>query len=195
MASSTPAPALRDGFHRPLDGSALVVARLLAARVLVTGLPGEFAGFVVEPFPGAVAPPQVFRGGKFVQGRSAARPGRTVRFGRGTGMRRRSTRTRRARRVPPRNRWLAATRRRPGGGCPWPPPPPAEVRLVEQEVVGPASSPRAWPACPNDDPARREAVFAADLRVSVPSGAGDGRGDVVCRRSRLRSGSSCSIGS
>ena len=54
-----------------------------------------------------------------------------------------------------------------------------KVRLVAQEVVGPLSLPAHGQLAPNDDPPGREAVFAADLRVRVPSGAGDRRGDVV----------------
>ena len=174
-----PAPAPRDRLHRPLDGGALVVAGLLAAGVLVTGLPGELAGCVVEPFPGAVAPPQVFRGGKFVQADlplDRGGPSGSVVEQEGVAIRREHEGHVEGFRVsdgllqPAADRVVVVLglhhRQR-------------KVRLVEQEVVGPLPLPAHGQLAPNDDPAGREAVFAADLRVGVPSGAGDGRGDVV----------------
>ena len=174
-----PAPAPGDGLHRPLDGRALVVAELLAAGVLVARLEGEPAGFVVEPLPGPVAPPQVLRGGELVQAElplDRGGPSGAVVEQEGVAVRREheghveGLRVAHGLRQPAADRVVVVLglhhRQR-------------KVRPVEQEVVGPLPLPAHGHLAPDHDPAGREAVLAADLRMGVPSRAGDRRGDVA----------------
>ena len=171
--------APRDRLHRPLDGDALVVAGLLAGRVLVVGLPRELLGLVGEPLPGAVAAPKLVGGRELVEAELSLDRGRAP----GSVVEQERIAVRREDEGHIERLGVAEGLLHPAAhgvvvvfglddreG---------QVRLVEEQIVGPLPLAPARELASDDDAARREAVLAADLRELVPARLRDRRSDVV----------------
>ena len=87
-------PALGDGLDRRVDRVDLIVARLLAAAVVVVILKNDLLGFGVEALPGAIARPQVSGRREGVETKVQLAAANWRRCGHGTRSRRRSKRRR-----------------------------------------------------------------------------------------------------
>jgi hypothetical protein len=171
-----------------LDGDALVVAHLLAARIVVVRLAGQLVGVLGQALPRAVAAPQLVGRRELVETQKTLDGGRVARAvveQEAVAVGREDERHVERGSVGQGLLHAAADGMgvvlglddREG-----------EIGLVEEQVVGPLLLAAGGQLAANDDAAGRERVLAADLGMPVPPRRGEGGRDVVLADLRLVEG-------